>query len=121
MALRQRLRAVFESVWWCFGALVNHWQGFILFNESKLHLRSLALDGTGGHVAGHAQALLIDGITLIDLSLQLRDGDVITLALLHAVVGDICERKQDDGNGGAEFKVLRVLRRHRFRLYAPAL
>src|SRR6185369_14098587 len=52
---------------------------------------------------------------------QFLDGDVIALALLHAGVGEIAEREQNDDESAAEFNDLARLRRHRHYLLQTLL
>jgi hypothetical protein len=101
-AIGQRLRIVLEGVRWRFGAGVVHREILVLFYEHKLDVRSPALDRTRLHVAGNPQALAVGRIPHL---VQLFDGDVVTLAVLHAGVGKVGKQHQNDDRRAAEFQV----------------
>src|SRR5207247_6570565 len=58
--LRHGLHAVFERVGRGFHPLVDYRQGFVLLNQHELNALARALDGTGGNIAGDAQALSLN-------------------------------------------------------------
>src|SRR6185437_5121373 len=75
----------------------------------KTHVRTAALNRAGLHVAGDAQAL---GIGAIAHPMQLFDGDVVALTLLHAGVGQVAQGEQNQHHRDPEFQELTGLRRH---------
>ena len=94
-AFRQRLRVVFKRIRRRLGAGVAHIQRTILLYQNKVHVRPAALNGSWLHIARDAQALAVCPIAH---GLQLFDGDVVALAVLHAGVGEVPEHHQD-GDG----------------------
>src|SRR5271165_501311 len=106
LALSQRLRVVFECVRRGLAAAVDHRNHPSLFHQLKLQLCSLALDRSGRDVAGYAQTL---AVSLGAHAVEFLNGDVITLAVLHARVGEIGQRNHDNHNDRAEAQILAIL------------
>src|SRR5450432_2788112 len=100
-AVGQRLGVVFESVRRRFAAAVSNGQDFVALYQGEIDLGSVALNRAGLNVAGHAKAL---GVSAITHALQFFDGYVVTLAFLHACVGQIGQRDKDQGGGTAELQ-----------------
>ncbi len=79
-------------------------------------MRSRALDRPRLHVPRHAQPL---GVSPIPHLMQLTDGDVVALAVLHAGISEVAEQQHDHNHRRPEFEIsLRLTghgtpRRHR--------
>lgn len=101
-ALGHGLGIVLEGIRRGLGAGINDGQHEVVLLEREFDTRTLAANGTGHHVAGHAQPLRVAAVVHLA---QLLDGYVVALTLLHAGEGKISERHQDDQDGDGESEV----------------
>src|SRR5271157_82041 len=62
LAFRQGLGIVFEGVGRGLGPAVNHRQCAVLLHQQELQVSTLALDGAGNNISGHAQPLAVRAI-----------------------------------------------------------
>src|SRR5208283_4401132 len=108
----QGLRVVLESVGRSFSSAVNHLQRAVLFHQQELQMCALALDGAGNNISCDAQPLAVCAVAH---AVQFLDGDVVALAVLHAGVGKIAQRKQDHGDHRAKAHIPASLIRHRMK------
>src|ERR1700746_2961157 len=109
-AFRERLRVVFERVWWWLCTGIAHRQTQILLHQNEIHMRAAALNRARLHITRHAKPL---GVSTVTKPPQLFDRDVIALALLHPGVGKIAQHHQDQNRSAAEFQILTALARHK--------
>ena len=100
-AVGQGLRVVFKCVGRRFGSGIRNGQRQIVFFEHEVDARSGALDGAGDYVSGDPQPLRV---CVVAHAVQFFDGDVVTLAVLDAGVGEIAKREQNKDGDRSEFK-----------------
>src|SRR4051812_21709385 len=109
-AVGQGLGVVLKGIGWSFRPAVHNWKNLVLLDENEFDLRSGAPDGSGLNIAGNAQPLAINVVPFH--AAELFNGDVIALALLHARVGEVRQRYQDQYGRAAKFEVFAGFARH---------
>src|SRR5271165_1287716 len=101
-AVRQRLRIVLESIRRRFGSGVIHWEQLILLDQHELNMGAGAFDRAWLDVPRYPQALRVNPVPHL---VQLTDGDVVTLAVLHPGICQVAEQEKDYERGPTEFGI----------------
>ena len=101
-AIGQSLGIVFEGIGRGFDAGVIDRDILVFLDQHKLNMGSCAMDGAGLNVPCDAQALRVGAISHF---VQLFDGYVVTLAVLHTGIGQVTEQQQNDRCRSAELQI----------------
>src|SRR5260370_26024068 len=109
-AIGEGLRIVLESIRRRFDTAVVHREQLILLHERELHLRPRALDRPRLHIPRHPQPLAVSPIPHL---VQLADGDVVALAILHPGISKVAEQEKNHDRSRAEFEIRFALAGHR--------
>src|SRR5260221_7542525 len=115
LAHDQSLGVVLESVRWRFGSFVTYAHLLALiglgvyFYQKEVRVAADFADRARHNVSAHAQMLGVDGSVH---GVQLFDGYVVALALLHPGPCEIAERQHNHRHGGAKLGVLALGLRH---------
>src|SRR5580700_9776154 len=72
-------------------------------------MRSRALDRARLHIPGHSQALRVSAVAHF---VQLADGDVIALAILHAGIREVAQQEKNQDRSPAELQISFALTGH---------
>ena len=72
-------------------------------------MRAALLDGAGLHESGDPEMLAVGGVAH---GPKLFDGHIVTFTLLHAGIGEIAKRANDDRDSHAELDVFTFGLRH---------
>ena len=101
-ALGEGLRIVLKRVRKGLGPGVNNRQSAVLLDQQEFGVRTLALDGSGGDIARHAQAL---AVCVGAHPVEFFDSYVVALAVLNAGKGKIAERNDNQRDDRAKPEV----------------
>src|ERR1035438_3098151 len=106
----QGLGIILERIGRRFSPGVIHVERLILFHQHELHVYTSPLDRARLHVSGNPQTLRIGAVPHL---VQLFNGDVITLAVLHTSVGKVAEQHQNHCRRSTELQISFRLARHK--------